>query len=104
MSRAMGDAIEYCDNCDANVMCHMERKCMREVSTSDLSEVDYEIHMRENTASSSGHWCFVSHAKTEEKIRELFPAVQVINKTAEWRILKVTTEIVFSNNQRKERR
>lgn len=24
----MGDAIQYCEGCETNVMCHMERRCM----------------------------------------------------------------------------
>jgi len=26
----MSDSIFYCKNCTTNVMCHMERKCMRQ--------------------------------------------------------------------------
>lgn len=28
----MSDAIQYCKNCETNVMCHMERKCMRQAN------------------------------------------------------------------------
>ena len=37
----MSDSIEYCDDCPANVPCHMERKCLRpKKKPSDMSAAD----------------------------------------------------------------
>ncbi len=40
----MGDSIGYCDKCDNNVGCHLNRGCLKSLGPSDTPQTDRMIH------------------------------------------------------------
>jgi len=63
----MSDAIRYCKKCETNVMCHMDRKCMRQAL--GLSSAAGSVHVGDKVMIIGGY----------PKIRGCIGTVQKIN-------------------------
>ena len=69
----MSDAIEYCDDCPANVPCHMERKCLRPKCDNCGSPAVYRGYHWEAGAVYTCRDCAASHWADHTNMRKIWP-------------------------------
>lgn len=81
----MSDSIYYCKNCKTNVMCHMERKCMRQAhglpdpAGSESTDTDRLIWLRRHISGKEMRRigiCMENTGDTEELRRRIDNLIQ----------------------------
>lgn len=71
--RTMSDSIEYCDDCPANVPCHMERQCLRPKCENCGSPATYRgLHWEAGTVYVC-EACRKSHGNEHQFMRKIWP-------------------------------
>ena len=71
--RTMSDSIEYCDDCPANVPCHMERQCLRPKCDNCGSPATYRgLHWEAGSVYVCED-CRKSHGNEHQFMRQIWP-------------------------------